>query len=152
MYIVHETVAGDDPRLHPSMQMFGSFWHYTIRYIPDNENVYIDWLKGAVISEDVAKAHKFTSAVNGELTVKKNTSNWDELLHASSENMNGPKAIYELTVRDHDNCVAFLKATFGIFIKTRVLDATDSQRLTEMVQTATTIEQLKRIQSQYMHF
>jgi hypothetical protein len=152
MYIIHETVAGDDPRLHPSMKLFGSWWHYTIRHVPDNENIYVDWLNGVVVTEEIAKAHKFCSAVNGELTVKRNTTNWDDLLHASNENADGPKAIYELTVRDNENCINFLRATLGVFIQNRVADYTEKQRLTQLIQEANSIDQLKRIQAENMRF
>ena len=40
MYIIHEAVGSDDQRLDPKMEAVGSYWHYTIRKLPDDGSVY----------------------------------------------------------------------------------------------------------------
>ena len=140
MYILHETIAGNDPRLHASMKLFGNYWHYTIHYIPEGENVFVDWLKGEQISEQVAKAHKFTGAVNGELSIKTNTTTWEEIAQASSETATGPKHIYELSMDDNNNCIILMKTIIKNYAKNRLKSDLISQ-----ADAATTIDQLKSI-------
>lgn len=149
MYILHETVAGNDPRLHPAMQVFGTYWHYTVTYIPDDVagSVYYDWLKPEVISEDVAKAYKFTGASNNELTVKKSASNWEELATASGESLSGhgEKFIYELTTKDRANCVSFLKAMIKNYVTNRVEDADKRNSILQLLTTVRSIDECRAI-------
>ena len=140
MYILHETIAGNDPRLHASMKLFGSYWHYTIHYIPEGENVFVDWLKGEQISEQVAKAYKFTGSVNGELSIKTNTTTWEEIAAASSETAPGPKHIYELSMDDNNNCIILMKTIIKNYAKNRLKSDLISQ-----ADSANTIDQLKSI-------
>lgn len=147
MYIIHETVAGNDPRLHPKMTRYANYWHYTIHIVPDNENIYVDWLNGEVISEKVAKAYKFCSSKNGEMSVRKSTTIYEEIESASSEADLGlgPKIIYELTLEDQQNAVELLRVIIKNFAKNRIQDPAKRQAAIDAANQATTVDQCNSV-------
>jgi hypothetical protein len=113
MYIVYEAIGHSDPRFDPKINEIGKFWHYTVAYIaPEDEpSVITSWLKGEEVSESVAKANKFASASNGELTVvNKLATNYEDIISPTSYgNNNYKKDIYFLTPQNKTDSVAFLK-------------------------------------------
>ena len=72
IYIIHETIAGDDPRWQPGMELIGDFWNYSVSTAPDG--TFVDWLHGKVVGEFVAKSYKFVTARDGEIPVAKMTN------------------------------------------------------------------------------
>lgn len=114
MYIVFETISGNDPRLDTRMNIFGKYWHYSIAYIaPEHESdVYLKWLPHEVITEKVAKSDKLASSVDGEIALlMKNFGTYDEILSPTSYANNGyKKQLYYLTDDDIKNCTELLKA------------------------------------------
>ena len=86
MYIMYESLISSDPRLDSRIKEIGKFWHVTISYIaPEDEaDVIISWLNGEVVEESVAKADKFTSAYERELSVMTLASAPEDLIVATS--------------------------------------------------------------------
>lgn len=112
MYIIYESIPGSDPRLDPRMEYLASEWHYTISYINDihKGDIILNWLNYEELTEDQAHAHKFTNAVDGEISVMQNTSNPKDLVQPTSFGDNDyEKVQYRLTSVDESNTVALLK-------------------------------------------
>lgn len=129
MYIVFETIAGNDPRLDPRMRIFGKYWHYSIAYIaPEHESdVYLKWLNHEVISEKVAKSDKLASSVDGEISLLiSNFGTYEEILAPTSYSNNGyKKQIYYLTDEDNKNCTELLKAIAKLHIMHRLAEGNE---------------------------
>jgi len=118
MYIIHKTIGLDDPRMDPRMEYKGSFWCFTCTYIPDGLGIHTDWIPGAEVGESVAKAIKFCSSYEGELSVRRHTTQWEEIEHASAEADQGiypEKIIYELTPDDISNTTALIKTMMRVY-------------------------------------
>lgn len=130
-------MAGNDPRLDPRMVICGKFWHHTIAYIaPEHEaDVIISWLNAIVIPEAVAKADKFCSAYNGELSVvSAKVNDPSELTIPSS--LGDPhyvKETYFLTPTDVSNAILCMKAAMTLFTNARAPAGENKTRLLGMI-------------------
>jgi hypothetical protein len=143
MYIIHETVAGNDPRLLPSMEIAGGYWIYTIRRVPDDlPSAYIDWLKAEVITESVARAYKFCGAKDNEITVRKTTTVYEEIASASSEAdmSQGPKMYYYLTGEDVVNTTNLLKVIMLNHTNNHLKNQEVKPHLVKLINSCKTIE------------
>jgi hypothetical protein len=124
MYIVFETLASNDPRLDPKMNIFGKYWHYSIAFIaPEHEeSVYLKWMPHEVISEKVAKSDKLASSIDGEIALLvKNFGTYEEIIAPTSGGDNNyRKQLYYLTPEDDKNCTDLLKAIAKIHILTKL--------------------------------
>jgi hypothetical protein len=124
MYIVFETIASNDPRLDPKMNIFGKYWHYSIAYIaPEHEaDVYLKWLSYEVISEKVAKSDKLAYSIDGEIALLvRNFGTYDEIIAPTSRGDNNyQKQLYYLTDDDDKNCTELLKAIAKLHILNRL--------------------------------
>ena len=135
-YIIHETIPGDDPRLDPRMEHVGEFWHYTVIKFPSGSDVIHQWLHGAEISEDVAKAYKFTSAHQNEISVRKSTSIYDEIADGSgdTEGSDGAKIYYRLNANDIKNTLDFFKTVMKLHLKNHAdANSANVQTLNRMI-------------------
>lgn len=121
MFIIYETIASNDPRYDPKIKNIGSFWNYTIARVDpaDEATTRVDWLKGEIVSEQVALANKLASSVNGELTVvNANFTSYDELSFPSSGGDNNyVKQTYFLTDVDKTNAKNFLAVMLKNYVK-----------------------------------
>jgi hypothetical protein len=152
MYIIHETVAGNDPRLLPSMELVGGYWSYTIRRVPDDlPSTYIDWLKAEVISESVARAYKFCGAKDNEITVRKSTKVYEEIASASSEAdmSQGPKIYYYLTGEDVVNTTSLLKTIMLNHTNNHLKNQEVKPQLVKLINACNTIEDAHRVLANY---
>lgn len=133
-----ETVASNDPRLDPKITFTGKFWHYTIAYIPpeDEQTVITSWLKGEVISEDVAKAAMFCSAYQGEISVLANEDGTiadNTITPTSYGNAHYKKAAYFLTDDDKTNAISCMKVAMKLFTRDHSADQGKNQALVELI-------------------
>jgi hypothetical protein len=122
---MYESLISSDPRLDSRIKEIGKFWHITISYIaPEDEaDVIISWLNGEVVEEAVAKADKFTSAYERELSVMSAVANPAELVIATSGgNQFYKKEAYFLTDADAENAIKCMKAGMRIFTKNHCRD------------------------------
>lgn len=125
MYIMYESIAGNDPRLNSKIKEIGKFWHVTISYIaPEDEaDVITGWLNGEVVEEAVAKADKFTNAYERELSVMTLASAPEDLIVATSGgNAFYKKEAYFLTDDDAKNAIACMKVGMRVFTKNHCKD------------------------------
>jgi hypothetical protein len=116
IYIIHEAISGNDPRLDSRMEEFGEFWHYTVTRFPADQDIVYHWLNGTVVPERVAKAYKFTSAHDNEISVRKATSIWDDLADGSGDT-EAEKIYYRLDPNDQANAVEFFKTVMKLHIE-----------------------------------
>ena len=126
MYIMFETIASNDPRLDPKLSFVGKFWHYTIGYVaPEDESgVITSWLRGTEISEDVAKADKFCSAYEGELSVMANEDGSIASMTTPTSYGNPfyKKAAYFLTSDDTANAIRCMQEAMRLFTRDHTSD------------------------------
>ena len=125
MYIMYESLISSDPRLDSRIKEIGKFWHVTISYIaPEDEaDVIISWLNGEVVEESVAKADKFTSAYERELSVMTLASAPEDLIVATSGgNQFYKKEAYFLTDADAENAIKCMKVGMRLFTKNHCKD------------------------------
>ncbi len=152
-YIIHETVAGDDPRLHPLMERMGEFWCYSVIKFPSNNNDIVhSWLHGQEVTESVAKAYKFTSAHENEISVRKSTNIYDEIFDGSgdTEELDETKVYYRLTEADKINCVEFYKTIMRIHLKNHTESNSKSAAgLNAAINKLTTINQTQELMYDY---
>jgi len=152
MYITFETIPGNDPRLDPKMEFVGSFWHYTIAYIPpqDEEEVYTKWLKGAVISEGAAKAHKFTNALDREISIRVSATNADEVVHASGDTPE--KILYVMNDQEVNDTRDLYKAIMQNYLDNHCTDENHKERLSKKISEVATLEEAQMLMASYYDF
>ena len=152
IYIIHEAVPGNDPRLDPQMEMLGDFWHYQIHKFPANQDIVWKWFHGEQVTENVAKAYKFTSAHENEISVRKSTNIYEELADGSgdTEDLDETKIYYRLTSVDQQNCVEFFKTVMRIHIKNHTeKNSKTAQALLKMVDQLTTVTACQELMYDY---
>ena len=135
---MYETIAGNDPRNDNRIKHLNQFWHLTISYIaPEDEaDVVTHWLKGEVISEEVAKAAVFCGAYEGELSVladeNGNVLN-NQITPTSYGDSFYKKAAYFLTDTDKKNAIECMKAAMRIFTNNHCFDEAVKQQLLDKI-------------------
>lgn len=158
MYIIYETVAGNDPRIVPEIEFVASIWHYTISYIkPENESeVFTKWLQPTEISENVAKAYKFVGAVNGEISLRVPVDlNGDGVIDAIEiASAQLQKIPYFLTAEDDQNTRELLSAVMKNYIKKHITQmlAMHVTRLHELIDSAKDLNEMQMIMATYFDF
>lgn len=148
MYIIHETLPSNDPRIHPDTVIVGHYWHFTIRYIPPNKGIFIDWLPHEKISEEVAYSSKLAGAYKGVVSLVKPATNVKDIVGASGD-VEWKKYIYTLTKKDKENVVGLMKTTMRLYAQKYLSDQKTLKRLLKEVNTADTIEKCQHIMYHY---
>lgn len=148
MYIIHETLASSDPRIHPETVIFGDYWHFTIRYIPPNKGIFVDWLPHEKLSEEVAKSHTLTGSYKGVLSVSKPVTKKEDIVNASGD-VEWKKYIYKLTAKDKENVIILMKAAMRLYANAHLTDQKVLKRLIKEVNSASTIEGCESVLHHY---
>ncbi|MGY8864117.1 MAG: hypothetical protein ACKVJK_00675 [Methylophagaceae bacterium] len=150
IYIIHETIAGNDPRWQPGMELIGDFWNYSVSTAPDG--TFVDWLHGKVVGEFVAKSYKFVTARDGEIPVAKMTNVYEQIVQDTGDThtAEGPKFYYDLTEQDTNNGIQFMKTVMELHIQNH-LDANNGyvNALRQMISGMETLDQGQRIMYDY---
>ena len=163
MYIIFETVASNDPRLDPRMNVFGKFWHYSVAYIAEEHeaSVVTEWLKGAVVPKKVAQSDKFATACNNELSVvRADFGTYDELTSpTSSGDNNYRKQTYFLNEENISTTTEFLKQVMKLQIRNHLKEAENpdnasnppgtAHKLKIKVEQVTTVNEAQELMSNY---
>jgi hypothetical protein len=148
MYIIHETLAGNDPRIHPETVVVGDYWHFTIRYIPPNKGIFIDWLPHENISEEVAKCCMLTGSYKGVLSISKPVTKKEDIVNASGD-VEWKKYIYKLSAKDKENVVIIMKTAMRLYANTYITDQKTLKRLIKEVNSTSTIESCEHLLHHY---
>jgi hypothetical protein len=148
MYIIHETLASNDPRIHPKSSIVGDYWHFTIRYIPPNKGIFIDWLPHEKISEEAAYACKLAGAYKGVVSLAKQVTKVKDIV-GSSGDVEWKKYIYVLTKTDKANVVLLIKAAMRLYAQAHLQDQKSLKKLINEVNSVDTIEQGQHILYHY---
>lgn len=117
MYIISETLAGNDPRFHIEMERIFSHWIYTSYYVPDvaRSSVVLDNLEMVEVTEEVARALKFGNVNDGKIGLRTGTLAFDEAFEESTEVTEG-KSYYFINEQDENNTVSALKAEMSLYL------------------------------------
>ena len=152
IYIIHESVPGNDPRLDPKMERIGDFWHYVVQKFPADRDIVWKWLNGEQVTENIAKAYKFTSAYENEISVRKSTNIYEEISGASgdTEDLDETKIYYRLTQVDQQNAVEFFKTVMRIHVKNYTEEnSKNAHTLLKMIERAATISECQDLMYDY---
>lgn len=144
MFIIHETLPGNDPRIHPETVVVGDYWHFTIRYIPPNKGIFIDWLPHEKISEEVARSCKLVGAYKGVVSVSKPVTKVGDIVSASGD-VEWKKYIYVLTKKDKENVVSLMKAAMRLYAQAHLKDQKTLKKLINEVNICDTMEQCQMV-------
>lgn len=147
MYIIHETLSDNDPRIDPTTSAVGDYWHFTIRHVPDS-SVYLDWLSYEILPEEVAKTHRIVNSYKGVISIAAPASSVDEIVHASADT-EYKKYIYELTDKDKKNVIELMKAAMRLFAREHLQNRDVLDRLLREVELADTIERCEYVLHHY---
>lgn len=117
MYIISETLAGNDPRFHIEMERIFSHWIYTSYYVPDvaKSSVILDNLEMAEVTEEVARSLKFGNVNEGKIGLRSGTLAHDEAFQESTEVSEG-KTYYFINENDESNVVTALKTEMSLYL------------------------------------
>lgn len=146
MYIIHETIAGNDPRNIKNSQVIGHYWHFTIRSVKENE--YLDWLPHEKISEEVAYSCRITGAYKGVVSLARDAVSPEEVISASGDVPYG-KYIYKLTDSDKKNVVELMKSAMRLFAKGHLQKKNQINKLMPVIDEADTIEKCEEVLFHY---
>lgn len=139
MFIIHETLSSQDPRLHPEIVRIGDYWHFTISYIPPNKGVFVDWMAHEKLTEDVARSFPLTNAYRGVVSLSKPFTKKDDIVTASGD-VEWKKHIYKLTATDKDNVVKLIKAAARLYAKLYIKSEKTLKKLIKEIDNASTME------------
>jgi hypothetical protein len=159
MYIAHEQIASNDPRLDDRIVEIGKWWMYQIVYVDTqaHPDIRTDWLNGVELPENVAKAHIFAASVDGELTVLKKVFNdtTEIILPSSGGNQEYFKEMYDLTETDKANARDFIKTILKLHVKnhlpmeTGMNPAGTDTRLYNVIDNAGTLNDIQKVMKHY---
>lgn len=133
MYIVCETLGGDDPRMLPGMERLYSHWVFTTYFVPDElrSQVNLDDWDAEEVTESVAKAVKFGNTNSGKIGVRTGSPNYDDIYGSNSLEPVGQKTYYYITPEDDANTAEALKSEMKIYLKKhyeKIIDVELSQK------------------------
>lgn len=117
MYIILESLASDDPRMVPEIEILEPYkwWIYNVAYIkPENiSKVNLSEINHVVVDESTAKASRFGHADrNLKISIAENSTIYDELSICNSLEAHDykPKYKYTLTSEDQTRLIKFWKS------------------------------------------
>lgn len=160
MYIISETLAGNDPRHHPDITRLFSHWIYTSYFVPSHaqSSLVLDNLDMIDVPENVARALKFGNVNGGKIGVRTGTLQYEEIFNTSTE-PDGQKTYYFINETDEQNVVMALKTEMTLycnkhyFILPNDLSLTYASKknsiLTEISQCSTLVECQKLLHTRF---
>lgn len=149
MYIIFESIPGNDPRLDSRMNYFGDFWHYSIYEVPEipDDPIYVKWLDHLVISREVADSYKLTASTGGELSTAGPAKKLSEAEGASDTG--GSKWIYQLSLEDHKNTIELMKSASILHIKKYLKNKEVETSLIQEMNKCVSVDQMQQWMSTY---
>jgi len=155
MYILFETVPGNDPRLEDRIQIKDNVWHYTIAKINDNivNEVRYDWLNSVELTDGEFTGRKFFNALDGQIPVMVNVSNPSDISEPTSYGDNNyEKQIYTLTQADRANTVSLMKKLMTLHTNTHQTDDQVKDKLLRLIPNVSTLEEAQMFMATYFEW
>jgi len=146
MYIIHPTIADNDPRIPKGSKVVGDYWHFTMRYIPDG--AYIDWINYIELSEEVAKSAVLTNAYRDVVSVTEPVSKAEDIVTASGD-VEWEKYVYRLTDKDKENVTVLIKSAMRLYANENLTDKKILKKLLQKVEACSTKEECELILHNY---
>jgi hypothetical protein len=117
MYIISETLAGNDPRFHNDMERIYTHWIYTSYYVPESakSSIVVDNKEIVEVSEDIARAVKFGNVNAGKIGIRTGSLAYEEVFGESTE-PDGQKTYYYINESDEQNVVQALKSEMTLYL------------------------------------
>ena len=106
MYIICETIAGNDPRYTSTLERIYSHWIYTAYYSPTP--VDLELYDATEVSESVARSMKFGNVNKGKIGLRTGSLAHEEVFGNSTE-ADGVKTYYYINESEEAETVELLK-------------------------------------------
>lgn len=160
MYIVLETLAGNDPRLVPQLEIMSQYkyWSFEVAFIDPAYETTVDLstIIHKVVPEHVARACKFASADHSDrLGIVQGSQIHEEMMHATLEHHESkPKVYYQMTEQDINDALEFYKVVLSLALEIHYrdlpVDQADSNADTKLslqneIDAITSVEQAREI-------
>lgn len=131
MYIISETLAGNDPRFHQSMERIYSNWEYTSYFVPNGVDVsnLTDGKTAIEVEEAVARSIKFANSNDGRIGLRTGTLSHEEVFGESTES-DGEKTYYHMTPQDESEVTVALKVEMKLYLNKHfsIISETDVEK------------------------
>ena len=137
MYIVCETLAGNDPRYIPTLERIYSHWIYTAYYNPDPLDLEV--YDAIEVPETVARSMKFANVNKGKIGLRTGTLAHDEVFSNSTE-PDGKKSYYYIDAEEEFHTVELLKVEMRLHLRKHYRDIVKEEQQVEYAQKKQTIE------------
>jgi hypothetical protein len=119
MYIVCETIAGNDPRYIDTLERIYSHWIYTAYYNPSP--IDLNYYDAMEVSESVARAMKFANVNKGKIGLRTGSLAHDEVFGNSTE-ADGEKTYYYIDEGEETEAVEILKVEMKLYLRKHYRD------------------------------
>lgn len=119
MYIVCETIAGNDPRYTDTLERIYSHWIYTSYYNPTP--VDLDQYDAIEVTESVARSMKFANVNKGKIGLRTGSLAHDEVFGNSTE-ADGTKTYYYINEGEETETVELLKVEMKLYLRKHYRD------------------------------
>jgi hypothetical protein len=133
MYIVLETLAGNDLRLVPQIEIMPQYkyWAFEVAFIDPSYETSVDLsnIVHKIVPEHVARACKFASADHSDrLGIVQGSQIHEEMMHATLEHhQSKPKVYYQMTEQDINDAIEFYKVVLSLALEVHYRDLPSDQ-------------------------
>jgi hypothetical protein len=125
MYIVCETIAGNDPRYTATLERIYSHWIYTAYYNPTPLDLSV--YDAMEVSESVARSMKFANTNKGKIGLKTGSLAHDEVFQTSTE-ADGTKTYYYINETEESETVELLKVEMKLYLREHYRDIVPAEQ------------------------
>ncbi len=119
MYIVCETIPGNDPRYIETLERIYSHWVFTAYYNP--EPLDLDLYDAVEVSESVARSMKFANTNKGKISLRTGSLAHEEVFGNSTETYR-TKTYYYLNESEEAETGELLKIEMSLYLRKHFRD------------------------------
>lgn len=119
MYIICETIAGNDPRYTSTLERIYSHWIYTAYYSPTPLD--LELYDAIEVTESVARSMKFGNVNKGKIGLRTGSLAHDEVFGNSTE-ADGVKTYYYINESEEAETVELLKVEMLLHLRKHYRD------------------------------
>lgn len=125
MYIICETLAGNDPRYTSDLERIYSHWIYTAYYSPTDLDLAL--YDAVEVSESVARSMKFGNVNKGKIGLRTGSLAHEEVFGNSTE-ADGVKTYYYINESEEAETVELLKIEMQLHLNKHYRDILSEQK------------------------